>query len=347
MGLFSRKNKDTGNTSGSENDTATGTHRHNTLHKRPPTDTTNETLADGTHPNVALGTIPRDRSISPTTASTAAITGTGDTDPSDGIYASQSYEDGGFGFGGSRRADYTTSAAPMGTMHHTYGEASGNPGVMSNQVYEMPPGGEHLGTHGQGMGAGTQTQQTETQQRETHTGRNVGLVAGAGVAGLAAADVAHRRCQQDQPSTIPGGFPSDDDTTMGSRSRGVSSNQAEIGAGHDQYDNQAANANAGSTTRRRGIASNQPNEAYRSHNVGAKEGFAHETMESARAKLRAALEADEAALRLVAAARLAAKEAKEIIAHLGAEAEEEARLASIKQKEASTLLEQSSHLGRV
>ncbi|KAG8864521.1 hypothetical protein FRB96_005024 [Tulasnella sp. 330] len=348
MGLFSRKNKDTGANDSSDGET--GPHRHNTLHKRPPTDNTNDTIqtSDDAQPNVASGTIPRGRSISPTTMGNGS--GTTGADLSDSTYASQSYEDGGLGFGGSRRADYTSAAAPLGTQKRMYGEASGNPGVMSNQVYEKQTGGgtSAVGTQDQNTGVGYGVGGVgQTQKKSSHTGPDIGIAAGAGAAGLAAAEVAQNGVRtHQQSSTVPGGFPSEDTFNDTNKSRDVNDNQTTIGAGTTKRQSRGANMN-GTTTDRAGIPTGQPREMYGGHTAGRSEGFAQETMESARAKLKAALEAEEAALGLVASARLAAKEAKDIIAHLGAQAEEEARLASIKQREAGTLLEQSSHLGRV
>jgi len=108
--------------------------------------------------------------------------------------------------------------------------------------------------------------------------------------------------------------------------------------------------------RQMGMQSNQPVNAagYNQGQAGGyankgvqQQGFGQENLEGAHAKVRAAQEAEERALGLVAAARIAVKEAKEMVGRLSAQAEEEARLAAIKQKEAMGLTQDTQGLGRV
>ncbi|KAG8986196.1 hypothetical protein FRB90_004155 [Tulasnella sp. 427] len=66
----------------------------------------------------------------------------------------------------------------------------------------------------------------------------------------------------------------------------------------------------------------------------------------AREKVHAAEEAEREALRMLGAARSAVKEAKDHIERLAVQADEEARRAGMKQKEAQALRNDTRHLGR-
>jgi len=95
-----------------------------------------------------------------------------------------------------------------------------------------------------------------------------------------------------------------------------------------------------------------PGNSHQSAGIGHRNeqgqaGSEPDTIEGAHAKLRAAKEAEETAFGLVAAARAASNDARETIERLHAQAEEEARLAAIKQKEAKGLRQETQVLGRV
>jgi len=72
-----------------------------------------------------------------------------------------------------------------------------------------------------------------------------------------------------------------------------------------------------------------------------------DTIEGAHMKLNAAMEAEKRAMELVASARAASQDARETIERLHTQAQEQARLAAMKQKEAVGLREGAQRLGRV
>ncbi|KAG8948507.1 hypothetical protein FRC04_009716 [Tulasnella sp. 424] len=74
--------------------------------------------------------------------------------------------------------------------------------------------------------------------------------------------------------------------------------------------------------------------------------YTGDDMGMAREKVHAAEEAEREALRMLGAARSAVKEAKDHIERLATQADEEARRAGMKQKEAQALRNDTRHLGR-
>ncbi|KIO30315.1 hypothetical protein M407DRAFT_242228 [Tulasnella calospora MUT 4182] len=74
--------------------------------------------------------------------------------------------------------------------------------------------------------------------------------------------------------------------------------------------------------------------------------YTGDDMGAAREKVHAAEAAEREALRMLGSARSAVKEAKDHIERLAVQADEEARRAGMKQKEAQALRNDTRHLGR-